>query len=119
MEITSREQRNVVILDLAGKLAGGVGGGGLSEAVMNRLGADLAAGAGARMRVLLNLGDCTGADSLGIGELVSLHVGLANRGAKLKLLRLPDRIRDLLMATQLISMFEIFDDEDEALASFS
>jgi anti-sigma B factor antagonist len=68
--------------------------------------------------VLLNLASCAGADSLGIGELISLHVSLSNSGASLKLLRLPDRIRDLLSATQLISMFEIFEDEDEAVESF-
>ena len=119
MEITEREHRNVTVLDIEGKLAGGVsGGGGLSEVVMKRLIVEPATGDGDRQRVLLNLGACTGADSLGIGELISLHVSLSNRGATLKLLHLPDRIRDLLTATQLISMFEIFDDEGEAVGSF-
>ena len=120
MKIDTRERHDVVILDLEGKLAGSIRGGpGLSEVVMRRVVAESPGGDGEGLGVLLNLAACTGADSLGIGELISLHVGLTNRGARLKLLKLPDRIRDLLAATQLISMFEVFEDEDEALASFA
>lgn len=115
MKITRREQDGVVVLDLDGKLASNISGGGLSELVLAELTREESA---APHQVLLNLADCTGADSLGIGELISLHVSLANRGGSLKLLRLPERIRDLLQATQLIAMFEIFEDEGEALESF-
>ncbi len=119
MKIETRERQGVFVLDLEGKLAGGISGGpGLSEAVMKLIVGDDPARAPDHPRVLLNLTACAGADSLGIGELISLHVSLSNRGASLKLLRLPDRIRDLLTATQLISMFEIFEDEDEAVESF-
>ena len=119
MKIDTRQRQGVFVLDLRGKLAGAMSGGpGLSEVALNQLAGDDPAREPDHPRVLLNLSGCTGADSLGIGELISLHVSLANRGASLKLLRLPDRIRDLLTATQLISMFEIFEDEDEAVQSF-
>ena len=119
MEIRRRDHGEIAVLDIEGELAGSVSGGsGLSETALETiLGGEGPAAADAR-KVLLNLADCTGADSLGIGELISLHVSLSNRGGVLKLLHLPERIRDLLAATQLISMFEIFDDEAGALESF-
>ena len=107
-------------MDIEGDLAGSISGGGsgLSETALETiLAGESPAPADAR-KVLLNLAGCTGADSLGIGELISLHVSLTNRGGTLKLLHLPERISDLLRATQLISMFEVFDDEAVALASF-
>ena len=119
MEIRRRDHGEVAVLDIEGDLAGSIrGGSGLSETALEAvLGGDSPAAADAR-KVLLNLAGCTGADSLGIGELISLHVSLSNRGGMLKLLRPPERISDLLRATQLISMFEIFDDEAVALDSF-
>ena len=116
MEITKRVHDSVVVFDLGGKLASTIGGGGLSETVLAQLGDE--EGDQAR-HVLLNLADCTGADSLGIGELISLHVSLSNRGGSLKLLDLPQSISDLLRATQLIDMFDVFEDEGEALESFA
>ena len=119
MNITKREHHEITILDIEGKLAGTISGGAaLSEVVLRHLSGDEDQRASDPHRVLLNLDDCTGADSLGIGELISLHVSVSNRGGTLKLLHLPERLRDLLQATQLIVMFEIFDDEAEALESF-
>lgn len=120
MEIKTRERDGIVILDLDGKLTGTIssGGGPLSEHVLGSLHVGDSGGPSARLRVLLNFAGCTGADSLGIGELISLHVSLANRGGTLKILHLPGRIGDLLQATQLISMFEIFNDESAAIEAF-
>ena len=120
MEIKKRERDGIVVLDLDGKLTGTISGDGspLSEYVLGTLHAGDGGGPSARQQVLLNFAGCTGADSLGIGELISLHVSLANRGGTLKILHLPERIGDLLKATQLISMFEIFDDENAAVEAF-
>ncbi len=120
MDIKKREHDGVVVLDLEGKLTGTISGEGgpLSEYVLRSIRADSSGGPSPSLRVLLNFAGCTGADSLGIGELISLHVSLANRGGALKILHLPERIGELLRATQLISMFEVFDDEDAALAAF-
>ena len=120
MEIVRRDHQEIAVLDLEGKLAGSISGGpGLAETVLATVRNDDDAASPYGLRVLLNLAGCVGADSLGIGELISLHVGLTNRGGTLKLVHLPERIRDLLTATQLIAMFEIFDDEEEALGSFA
>lgn len=119
MDISKRVHDSVVVFDVDGKLAGSISrGAGLSEMVLDQLTEVEGAAASSPHQVLLNLAECSGADSLGIGELISLHVSLANRGGKLKLLHLPDRVRDLLQATQLIAMFEIFEDEGAALQSF-
>ena len=58
-------------------------------------------------------------DSSGMGELISAYTSVTNRGGKLKLLNLPTSIQDVLGITQLITVFDVFDDEEEALASFS
>ena len=119
LNITKRDREDVAILDVRGKLSGSVGDGSLPEVVLRSVLADEELAEAANRRILLNLADCTGADSLGIGELISLYVSTANRGGTLKLLNLPELVRENLTATQLIGMFEIFDDEEAAVASFS
>ena len=74
--------------------------------------------AGAR-NILVDLGGVTTIDSSGIGELVSAYTSVSNRGGKLKLVNLPPKVTDILQITQLISVFEVHDNENEALASFS
>ncbi|SEU21694.1 anti-anti-sigma factor [Stigmatella erecta] len=58
-------------------------------------------------------------DSSGIGELVSSYTRVTSRGGKLKLINLPPRVQDVLTITQLITVFEVYDTEADALASFS
>jgi anti-sigma B factor antagonist len=57
-------------------------------------------------------------DSSGVGELVSSFTSVSNRGGKLKLLNLSTKVHDLLQITQLLRVFEIFDNEKEAVNSF-
>ena len=57
-------------------------------------------------------------DSSGVGELVSAFTTVTNRGGKLKLVNLPPKVNDILQITQLITVFEVYDNEDEAVASF-
>jgi anti-sigma B factor antagonist len=68
--------------------------------------------------VLINLRDVTTIDSSGVGELVSAFTTATNRGAKLKLVNLPAKVNDILQITQLITVFEVFENEDEAIRSF-
>jgi anti-sigma B factor antagonist len=58
-------------------------------------------------------------DSSGIGELVSAYTTATNRGAKLKLANLPAKVSDILTITQLITVFDVFDSEAEAVQSFA
>jgi anti-sigma B factor antagonist len=58
-------------------------------------------------------------DSIGLGELVSSHVTLEEKGGSLKLMHLSESVQDLLMNTKLQRVFDIYDDEPEAIASFA
>ncbi|MDH2393303.1 STAS domain-containing protein [Streptomyces sp. HNM0663] len=96
---------------MKGKITIGVGDVRLREAVHEAL-------EGGAKNILLNLASVSVIDSAGMGELVSSYTHVANGGGKLKLVNLPPKITDILQVTQLISVFEVFDDEEEALASF-
>jgi anti-sigma B factor antagonist len=58
-------------------------------------------------------------DSAGLGHLITARITAENRGATLKLLRLPPRVHDVLQMTQLLTVFEVYDEEDQAVASFA
>ena len=64
------------------------------------------------------LGEGTRIDSSGVGELVSAYTTVTNRGGKLKLVNMPPKVSDILQITQLITVFEVFETEDEAVQSF-
>jgi anti-sigma B factor antagonist len=69
-------------------------------------------------RILLNLEQVDWMSSTGIGDLVSCIKRTAEKGGHLKLLNPSERVHDLLVMTRLAEVFEIFEDEDEALGSF-
>jgi anti-sigma B factor antagonist len=70
-------------------------------------------------KILLDLGGVSYMDSSGLGELVHAYATTKNKGGALKLLRLTKRINDLLTITKLVTVFETYDTEASALASFS
>ncbi len=111
MKIEARHEHGVTIIEPKGKITIGVGDVALREAVHEAL------EAGAR-NLLVDLGGVTTIDSSGIGELVSAYTSVSNRGGKLKLTNLPPKVTDILQITQLISVFEVHDNLEEALASF-
>jgi anti-sigma B factor antagonist len=69
-------------------------------------------------QILLNLGDVPYIDSAGLGEVVRSYTTVSRQGGVLKLLNLTKRIQDLLAITKLLTVFETFDSEGEALKSF-
>lgn len=69
-------------------------------------------------KILLNLGDVSYIDSSGIGELVSAFTTTKNRGGELKLVNLTKKMHDLLQITKLYTVFDVYEDESEAIASF-
>jgi anti-sigma B factor antagonist len=111
MNITQRQVGDVTILDVSGKITIGVGDVQVRDAV------HMALGSGAR-NLVLNLKNVTTIDSAGVGELVSAYTTVTNRGGKLKLVNLPSKVNDILQITQLITVFEVYDSEQEALESF-
>ncbi len=72
-----------------------------------------------KKKILLDLGDVKAIDSSGIGELVAAYTTVTNADARLALVHLSPKINDILQVTQLITVFDVFDNEEEARASFS
>ena len=112
MKISIRMRDGVTILEPKGKITIGVGDIALREAVLESLTAG-------NKDMLINLAAVSTIDSSGIGELVSAYTTVTNRGGKLKLLNLPPKVQDILQITQLVTVFDIHDDEEEAVASYS
>ncbi len=112
MKVSARHQGGVTILEPKGKITIGIGDIALREAVLEAVEAG-------STDLLLDLSAVTTVDSSGIGELVSAYTTVTNRGGKLKLLHLPPKVEDILQITQLVTVFEVFDDENDAVASFS
>ena len=111
LTIKDRQADDVTILDLSGKITIGEGSVQLREAVRRLLDEG-------KKKILLNLGDVSYVDSSGIGELVSSYTTTNNNGGQLKLLNLTKKIQDLLMITKLLTVFQTYDNEQEAVASF-
>jgi anti-sigma B factor antagonist len=112
MNTNVRQRDDVTILDLKGKITIGSGEAALRNAVHEVLG-------GGSKKVLINMRDVSTIDSSGIGELVSAYTTATNRSVKLKLCNLPEKVSDILTITQLITVFDVYDSEDEAVRSFS
>lgn len=109
--INTRQNGDVCILDVSGKITLGDGSVAIRDAV-KKLVAD------GTKKIVLNLGEVTYIDSSGIGELVSAFTSVSNTGGNLKLLNLTKRVQDLLQITKLYTVFEVFNDETTAVASF-
>lgn len=111
LTIHEREVRGVVIVDLEGTLALGETGRELHDVI------DLIK-AGNKQRVILNLACVTKIDPSGLGELLAAYETFeGNRGA-VKLLCLPEDVSDLAMRTILLTVFDLYDDEQTAVESF-
>ena len=99
MKATSRDSNGVEIIKLDGKITIGAGDSQLREVIGNALNAG-------KSKILLDMSGVTTIDSSGIGELVGSYTTVTNRGGK------------LLHVTQLITVFEVYESEQEALKSF-
>ena len=109
--ISERQAGDVTILDLNGKVTIGEGSVALRTAIRRLLG-------DGKNKILMNLGGVGYIDSSGIGELVSSFTAVNKENGTLKLLNLTKKIQDLLAITKLLTVFDVFDSESEALASF-
>jgi anti-sigma B factor antagonist len=112
MKIETRTIGDVRVLDCSGKITLGEGTMAIRNAVR-----DILKNNG--KKIILNLADVNYIDSSGIGELVSSYTTVANSGGSLKLLNLTKKIQELLAITKLLTVFQVFENEQSALASFS
>ena len=110
MTLKTRRIDDVVILDLGGRITIGEGTLILRNEIQKLLDVGGA-------KFLLNLADVDYIDSSGLGELVTTFTTVRNKNGQLKLLNLTRRVRDLLQITKLLTVFDTFDNETEALKS--
>jgi anti-sigma B factor antagonist len=111
MQIVERRIGDVAILDLHGKIPGGEGEKVIREAVNRLVDSGTA-------NILVNCADVSYLDSSVVGEIVRALTTVSRTGGQLKLLSVPARIRSLLAMTRLLTIFEVYDSEDEALRAF-
>ena len=111
LTIATRSAGGVQILDLTGKLILGEECNRLREEVKKLL-------AGNQKKILLNLGQVSFIDSSGVGTLVSIFTSVKGQGGELKLCQLTQRFQETLQITRLMTVFEVYPVEGNALASF-
>jgi anti-sigma B factor antagonist len=112
MQIHQRSVGDVVIIDLNGKMTLGEG----DELLRDKVNSLIQQG---HKRLVLNLAEVPYIDSAGLGEIVRTYTTVSRQGGALKLLSLTKRIQDLLAITKLLTVFETFDAEADAVKSFS
>ena len=110
MLLKPRRLDDVVLLDISGRITIGEGTVIIRETIRRLL------DAGDR-KFILNHSDCDYIDSSGLGELVTTFTTVRNAGGQLKLLNLTNRVQDLLQITKLLTVFESFENEAEAVKS--
>lgn len=111
LEIVERQKGDVSILDLKGRVVLGEGDAPLRDAVERLL-------SEGRGKIVLNLRDVTYIDSAGIGVMVGRLLSARRKGGDVKLLNLTARSHRVMTITKLLTVFDAFDDEAEAVASY-
>jgi len=112
LQIDQRVVNGVTILDLKGKITLGEGDELLKKEIDSLIQKD-------QKKLLLNLEGVPYIDSAGLGEIVRTYTTVSRQGGKLKLLNLTKRIQDLLAITKLLTVFETYESEPDAVKSFS
>ena len=112
MKIGRREEGSVTVIEPKGKITIGEGDVILREEISKLLGDN-------KKQLVLDLSGVSYMDSAGVGELVSVYTSVKNRGGELKLACLTKKIKDLLQITQLMTIFDTYDDVSQAVHSFS
>ena len=111
MTIQERVVGSVTVLDLDGKLVLGDGDTLLKDKIHSLV-------FQGRKNIVLNMGGVAYVDSSGLGAIVASFVTAKNNGGHVKLLKLTNRIQDLMAIAKLLTVFDTFNTEPEALASF-
>ena len=113
MQIAERSVGNVKVLDLSGQITLAKGDDQLLKDKVNSLVHQ------GNKRILVNLANVTHMDSAGLGELVGAYTTVTKSGGSMKLVNLTKRLQDLLSITKLLTVFDTFDSEPEAVKAFN
>jgi anti-sigma B factor antagonist len=111
MQISQRTVGDVTVVDLNGKMTLGEG----DELLRDKVNSLIQQG---QRKIILNLSEVPYIDSAGLGEIVRTYTTVSRQGGSLKLLNLTKRIQDLLAITKLLTVFETFENEQDAIKSF-
>ncbi len=111
LAIKTRKADGITILDLKGKIVLGEETSSLREQIKQLLGAS-------ETKMILNMGNVSYIDSAGVGTLVAAFTSAKAQGGQLKMANLTKKFRETLQVTRLLTVFETYDSEADALASF-
>jgi anti-sigma B factor antagonist len=111
LRIAERNVGGVTVLDLSGRLVLDQGDAAFRDCIVDLLERD-------QKRMIINLQDVTYIDSAGVGMLVAKMLSVRRAGGDMKLLHLTARSNRVMTITRLLTVFEAFDDEEEAIKSF-
>ena len=111
MKIETRTMGDIKILDCSGRITLGEGTMVVRNTVRELLNSN-------NKKIILNLAEVNYIDSSGIGELVSTYTTVTSNGGQLKLLGLTKKIQELLAITKLLTVFQVYEEEQKALESF-
>ncbi len=111
MQIAERESGAVTVLDLSGKITLGEDGNLLKDKLQSLLHQN-------KKNILFNLAQVSYVDSAGLGAIVSAYTTVTREGGSLKLANVTKKLQDLLSITKLLTVFETFDSEEEAVRSY-
>ncbi|HVS87888.1 MAG TPA: STAS domain-containing protein [Candidatus Acidoferrum sp.] len=112
LKMTNREVDGVSVVALDGRIVLGEESNALREKVKSLL-------AGGQKKIVLNMDNITFIDSAGLGTLVASHHSAKSQGSSLRLCHLGSKFQEVLQITKLLTVFEVFDTEAVAVASFS
>ena len=112
LKINIRETAQAAILDMSGRLTLGEALGDFRDSIREAL-------AGEQKNILLNLAEVSYIDSSGLGQMIGSYATITSRGGQMKLLNLQKKVKDLMQITKLMTVFESYTDEAEALRSFA
>ena len=112
MRIDERKAGDVMIISVAGDITMAKGGDLMLKDKVRSL---IEQG---YLKLVLDMGEVSYVDSAGLGQLVQAHAAASSAGGVLKLSRVTKRLKDLLTITKLVTVFDSYDDEESALASF-
>ena len=111
LKITKRQNKNVTILNLSGKIQIGESSAELRTSLRGLV-------QEGEKNILLNLAEVSHIDSSGLGEFIGGSASLRRNGGEIKLLNLTERINELMTITKLLTVFEIYENEEAAVNSF-
>ncbi len=111
MKVKTRDAGNVVVFDVSGQVMGGPDADTFHDLVKNHLG-------DGKNKILVNLKKVNWINSTGLGILIAGYSSVQDAGGEFKLANISDRIESILMVTKLAGIFESYETEEEALATF-